>query len=339
MATINDVAKKAGVSKTTVSRYLNQQFDSMTAETKQRVAAAIAELEYTPNMVARGLKVKGMQTIGVIVANVLNPYSTEITRGIEDYCISKGFNMVLCNADDRPEKQQDYIRMLHAKQIDGFIIQPADGSIGGLIDLWQKEIPLVLIDRSLPELEVDTVLVDNRKGMSEAVTYLHSLGHQKIALLTPPPKKISSRQERIEGFLEAFSSNQGESNDAYLEIYDPGPEGLYRAIKGLHEKKDPPTALITINGRVTLETLVVLKDLNLQIPYDFSLLGFDNPEWAQIVEPPLTTIEQPTYQMGVAAAELILRQITKERRGRSKQKRIELDTKLVVRESCQPPSN
>ncbi|HBL35671.1 MAG TPA: LacI family transcriptional regulator, partial [Firmicutes bacterium] len=115
MATINDVAKKAGVSKTTVSRYLNQQFDSMTAETKQRVAAAIAELEYTPNMVARGLKVKGMQTIGVIVANVLNPYSTEITRGIEDYCISKGFNMVLCNADDRPEKQQDYIRMLHAK--------------------------------------------------------------------------------------------------------------------------------------------------------------------------------------------------------------------------------
>ncbi|HBL35670.1 MAG TPA: hypothetical protein DDZ55_02550 [Firmicutes bacterium] len=175
--------------------------------------------------------------------------------------------------------------------------------------------------------------------MREAVTYLHSLGHQKIALLTPPPKKISSRQERIEGFLEAFSSNQCESNDAYLEIYDPGPEGLYRAIKGLHEKKDPPTALITINGRVTLETLVVLKDLNLQIPYDFSLLGFDNPEWAQIVEPPLTTIEQPTYQMGVAAAELILRQITKERRGRTKQKRIELDTKLVVRESCQPPSN
>lgn len=338
MATINDVAKKAGVSKTTVSRYLNQQFESMTEETRQRVAAAIAELEYTPNMVARGLKVKGMQTIGVIVADVLNPYSTEITRGIEDYCISKGFNIVLCNADDRPEKQQDYIRMLHAKQIDGFIIQPADGSVDGLIDLWQKKIPLVLIDRSLSELEVDTVLVNNRKGMREAVTYLRSLGHQKIALLTPPPKKISSRRERIEGFLDVFSS-QGESNDAYLEIYYPGPEGLYRAIKGLLERKEPPTALITINGRVTLETLVALKNLNLRIPDDFSLLGFDNPEWAQIVEPPLTTIEQPTYEMGVAAAELILRQITKERRRRLKAKRIELDTKLIVRESCQPPGN
>lgn len=336
MATISDVAKKAGVSKTTASRYLNQQFESMTEETKMRVATAIAELDYKPNLLARSLKLKRVQTIGVIVANIMNPFSTEITRGIEDYCISKGFNIVLCNADDQPGKQQDYLEMLHAKQIDGFIIQPAEGNIDGLIELCQKNMPLVLIDRCIPELEVDTVLVDNREGMKEAVNYLREIGHKKIALLSPPPKSISSRNERIEGYLEALAAEQLEASDEYLEIYEPNKEGLYKAVKGLLARPEPPTALITINGRVTLETLVVLKNLKLRIPQDLSLLGFDNPEWAQIVEPPLTTIEQPTYQLGVAAAELLLQRVTRKKGGSKKAKKLVLDTKLIIRDSCTP---
>ena len=336
MATISDVAKKAGVSKTTASRYLNQQFESMTEETKMRVATAIAELDYKPNLLARSLKLKRVQTIGVIVANIMNPFSTEITRGIEDYCISKGFNIVLCNADDQPGKQQDYLEMLHAKQIDGFIIQPAEGNIDGLIELCQKNMPLVLIDRCIPELEVDTVLVDNREGMKEAVNYLREIGHKKIALLSPPPKSISSRNERIEGYLEALAAEQLEDGDEYLEIYEPNKEGLYKAVKGLLARPEPPTALITINGRVTLETLVVLKNLKLRIPQDLSLLGFDNPEWAQIVEPPLTTIEQPTYQLGVAAAELLLQRVTRKKGGSKKAKKLVLDTKLIIRDSCTP---
>lgn len=331
--TINDVARKAKVSKTTISRYLNKQFSNMSEETRQRISVAIEELGYQPNIVARGLKRKRIQTIGVLVANILNPYSTEIVRGIEDVCKSWNFNMIVCNADDDPRKQQEYLEMLHAKHIDGFIIQPAEGNADGLMALYRNSVPLVLIDRRLPELKVDTVTVNNRLSSKRAIEYLIKLGHSRIALLTSPINNISSRQERFEGYLDALKNAGFKQKEEYVKILSP-QSTAYQAVKELLTLNEPPTALFTINGRVTLETLMALKKLKVRVPTDLSLIGFDNPEWAEIVEPPVTTVAQPVYKLGVTAANLLLQHIQGKTRGGNKPKTIIFDTELIIRESC-----
>lgn len=332
--TINDVARKAEVSKATISRYLNGQYNSMSKETRQKIAETVNELNYKPNLVARSLKRKSSQTIGVIVANIINPFSTEITRGIEDVCISKNFNIILCNADDSPKKQQEYLETLHNKQVDGFIIQPAKGEVEGLINICKTEIPFVLIDRKISELNVDTVVVDNYLGAKNAIKYLIELGHKNIAFISADMEGVSSREDRFHGFNDALTEAGLGLKNEYLKIIQKDPSAVNIAIRQLFSLALPPTAIFSINGRITLDILLALKGLKLRIPKDVSLLGFDSPEWAEVVEPPLTSVVQPVYKIGVTAAELLLRRITSKRKGGTRPKEESLETELVIRESC-----
>lgn len=332
--TINDVAKKAEVSKATISRYLNGQYKSMSAETRRRITEAINELNYKPNLVARSLKRKSSQTIGVIVANILNPFSTEITRGIEDVCITKNFNIILCNADDSPKKQQEYLEMLHLKQVDGFIIQPAKGEVDGLHNIYKTNVPFVLIDRKIPDLSVDTVTVNNYIGTKNAIKYLIELGHQNIAFISADIEGVSSRQDRFQGFVDALSEAGFRFKDEYLKIIQKNSSAVNMAIRQLFSLASPPTAIFSVNGRITLDILLALKELKFRIPNDVSLLSFDSPEWAEVVEPPLTSVVQPVYKIGVTAAELLLKRILSKRKGGIRPKEESLETELVIRESC-----
>nr|WP_238545093.1 LacI family DNA-binding transcriptional regulator [Geomicrobium sp. JCM 19039] len=186
--TIADVAALAEVSKSTVSQYMNERFHYMSHETKKKIERAIDELEYSPNGVARSLRQKKTRTIGVIVANILHEFSTGIVRAIEDTCHANNFHVIVCNADDQPEKEKHYIDMLRAKQVDGLIVLPTSDNQALFTQLVEQHYPLVFLDRLIEDVEVNAVLSDNLEAVRLAVEELVGKGYEKIGLITQPIK-------------------------------------------------------------------------------------------------------------------------------------------------------
>src|SRR5690625_1389001 len=206
--TIDDVAKHAGVSKSTVSQFLNKRYDYMGVETKERIELAIDELGYQPNIVARSLKLKSTTTFGVIVANILHELSTQVIRAIEDVCHELGFHMIVCNADDEPEKECKYIEMLRAKQIDGLSIFPTGGNIELYEQMNKETYPIVFMDRHISELSIDSILLNNEQAASLDVDEFVGKGYKNIGIITTSLfKHITPRIERIEGFKNALISH------------------------------------------------------------------------------------------------------------------------------------
>lgn len=334
--TIEDVARYAGVSKATVSRFLNKVPGSMSAETHVRVAEAIEELEYKPNVVARSLRGKASRTIAVLVSSILNPYTKELTRGIEDVCNEHEYSMVLCNTEDDQAKQQKYIDILVAKQMDGYIIQPAPHDYQSIRRLVDSSLPVVLVDRTLPQsyVGVDAVIVNNELSARNAVKYLLALGHRRIGTFTVHPSGVSSRQDRLMGYVRALKEEGIPPCQDYIKVFAPGRGEAEKCVRELLGLDDPPTAVLTMNGWITLEVLTVLKELRVRIPEEMSVLGFDDPDWARLVEPPLTAVSQPARQLGKVAAELLFEKLFGDR-DRSEQRFIEMETTFIERSSCE----
>ncbi|GIM44832.1 LacI family transcriptional regulator [Collibacillus ludicampi] len=328
---MEDVAKLAGVSKSTVSQYLNKRYEYMSIETRQRIEQAIKETGYQRNVVARSLKVKKTHTIGVIVANILHYFSTAISRGIEDYCNKHGFNVIVCNADDNPVKEREYIEMLLAKQVDGLILASTNENNDLLKKLVEGGFPLVLVDRKLDGIEADGVFSNNVKASVDAISHFIKLGHRSIALFSPAIKKLSQRKERYEGYLRALSQHHIEIQEQYIKFVDKISDTRKIILELLHLPV-PPTALFCTNDLTTIETLKVLKEEKVNIPSDIAVIGFDDSPWLQLLEPPLTTVVQQTYDMGVKSAELLLNKIENPH---SKHCTVHImDCQLIVRESC-----
>lgn len=330
--TINEVARDAGVSKSTVSRYLNGRYENMSAETRERIAAVIAALDYRPNALARSLKQKRTHTIGAIVANILNPFSTSVIRGVEDYCKGAGFNLILCNADEDPLKEKEYIEMLTAKQIDGLIINTT-GRNNDFIETVRKELPVVLIDRKVPEISLDTVTVNNFHGASLAVDHLFRLGHRRIALFTLPYEAISPRAERVRGFREALGTHGIEFCPEFLVQTELHQETIAEKIRQMMAQDQRPTAIFGTNNLMTMGLIKALKRLSIRIPQDIAVIGFDDWDWAELIDPPVTVISQPTYDIGFQAASLLIKRIKSKKRPRTPSM-IEYPPLLVVRKSC-----
>ncbi|AHV95198.1 LacI family DNA-binding transcriptional regulator [Paenibacillus sabinae] len=307
-ATIGDVAARAGVSKSTVSQYLNKRYQHMGAETRAKIEEAIKALDYQPNVLARGLKQKRTSTLGVIVANIMHRLSTEICRGIEDYCQEQDINVILCNSDEDGEKEKKYAEMLQAKQVDGMILLPT-GKNGSLYKkLARHRYPILFMDRKVDSVKADTIVVNNRESVYEAVSHLKERGHRRIALATAP-LTISTRTERTEGFRQAMSDH-GLEYGRY--IINAEISSLRRRFRELFDGPEPPTALIAGNDLVLLEALAFVKERQLRVPEDLALVAFDNIEFAHLLTPTLTTISQPSIEMGRRAAERIISRIRSE---------------------------
>ncbi|WP_165767960.1 LacI family DNA-binding transcriptional regulator [Virgibacillus indicus] len=303
--TISDVAKQAGVSKSTVSQFLNQRYDYMAEKTKKRIEQAIDELGYSPNIVARSLKQKSTMTIGVIVANILHVFSTQVIRAIEDYCNESNFHVIVCNADDEPAKEKRYIDMLRAKQVDGIIVFPTGGNVDLYKDLVKQNYPIVFMDRMVPGISVSSVLLDNEKASDLAVRTFVKKGYTRIGMISPPiVKNITPRTERVDGFKKALKKQQMTFYPEYLasgEIAD-----IQVMMEQLFKQANPPTALLALNDRVLVEILQFVKAQQFNIPHDLALIGIDDVSFAGIYNPELTTIAQPAFEMGKKAAELLL---------------------------------
>lgn len=304
--TMADVAKKAEVSKSTVSQFLNKRYEYMSPETKTRIEAAIKELGYQPNYVARSLKQKRTSTIGVIVANIMHRVSTEVSRAIEDFFHERSIHVILCNADDDAEKEREYINVLRAKQVDGLILFPTGGNLDLYQQMEREKYPVVFMDRKIADVTIDTVVPNNREASYEAIKHLIELGHERIAAITPP-LTISPRAERLEGYYEALKKHNIPLCEAYVKSVDI--HDVKRELEQMFALTSPPTALFAANDLVAMEMLEFLKERHLSLATDTAFVVFDNLAFASIFQPSITTVSQPAFQMGEKAAEILFQKM------------------------------
>lgn len=324
---IKDVAKKAGVSISTVSRVINTSKPVRT-KTKERVLEAIEELGYRPNAIARSLKVKQTQSIGIMVPDIANQFYPEVVRGIEDVANMYEYTIFLCNTDLDHEKELKYFSELEEKQVDGLIF------MGNLISddlaksIKDSEIPVVLIGTQ--HLNLPSVTINNVQAAKNAVSYLIQRGHQRVGVITGKMKDPIMGKARLQGYREALHE-AGLSWRSELVV-----EGGYRFKSGYEGAKqllmleDIPTAIFVASDEMAIGAMRAILEKGFQIPRDVAVVGFDNVDMSGKVYPSLTTIGQPMYEMGAIG----MRLLTKYLQGESvKAGNVVLDYEFIQRES------
>jgi LacI family transcriptional regulator len=329
--TINDVARKAGVSTTTVSHIINGT-RYVSDELKVKVEAAIRELGYRPNSLARGLRRGESKTLGLIVPDNSNPFFAEILRSIENIGYEHGYAVILCNSDDDIKKEISYTELLVAKQVDGIVFITTNNSCEHLQEIIDEGIPIVVIDRDIPLSGTDVLLVDNFHGGYMATRYLIELGHRRIACITGP-SLLNPSADRVNGYKQALSEAGIPENPAWIVTGDFQYRGGELGIEQLLQLDERPTAVFACNDMMALGALRGLRKAKLSVPRDISLIGFDDISLTSVVSPALTSVAQPLHEISRLAFELLIERI--QQKGENHEaKRIVLPTQIVERESC-----
>ncbi|GMA57591.1 transcriptional regulator [Alicyclobacillus sacchari] len=301
--TIADVAKAAGVSKTTVSRFLSHQTEYIAEETYRKIEQAIQGLHYEPSQMARGLKAKRSRLIGIIVADIANPFTTAILRGAEDVCHKHNYSLLVCNSDNDPAKEQNYIRTLRSHQIDGLIMHTTGYNQSMLLALQKEKTQVVLLDRDVSGMHVDLVGMDNTQATYDALNYLVRQGYRSIAYVTAPTADISTRIERVQAFRSFVAEHGIEEHSPVFQV--EGDQSLIECMTAFMNKKPVMAkAVFTGNAVILLKAALVMQNLGYRIPYDVGFISFDDPDWADIVG--ITTVSQSAYEMGVKAADRLV---------------------------------
>ncbi len=328
--TITSVAKAAGVSKSTVSKVLNRQL-GVSSKTRKKVLRVIDQFGYTPSIVAKSLKNKKTKAVGVILPNIINPFFAAMLRGIEDSAIRKGYVVVFCDSDDTREKESLYFQIFENRWVDGIIFSgtATDAEEEAHIrKIQNKGIPVVLVDREIEAYFTNVVMVDNVRAAFEATTYLLDLGHRKIGHIAGP-QEIKVFAKRLQGYKEALA-RCGVSVD--LQLVRKGDLSIRSgesAARELMMKKVPVTALFCGNDLMAIGAMKEFQRNGLKIPQDVCLMGFDDIPLASLVSPSLSTVAQPSYQIGTTAIDLLVKSIEE----RSIDNKVILPTKLILRES------
>ncbi|GGF90721.1 LacI family DNA-binding transcriptional regulator [Paenibacillus abyssi] len=329
--TIDIVAKKAGVSKTTVSRILNGNFAHTKDETKNRVLRVIKELDYRPNALAKGLKSSHTNVIGIVLSNLQNPFWITVLDGVEAACQSLGYNLMISNSAEQPEMEVQYIREFQTRQLDGIVINPTVRNLALYHKLADSKFPMVVINRRVPELNVHHVIMNNMKGASLATQQLLSNGRKKVAAFVYGNAFVSTWKERVDGYRSVMQANgYGPEDWRILELDQRGDVQveISRYLR-CHPETD---AIFSTNNMLTLEAIEVVKELGLRMPEDIAIVSYDEMIWAKHLDPPLTTIMQPGYKMGYLAAQMLIKTIKAKRKPRVET--VVLEPELIVRKSC-----
>ncbi len=330
--TSHDVAKKAGVSVATVSRVLNGS-PLVTESARRKVLRAVKALNYQPNRAAQRLRAGRSHVIGLIISDIQNPFFTSVVRGIEDVAYQHGYSLVLCNSDEDPDKEKLYINVMRSEEVAGVILASASEANPQVDDLIAYNIPVVAIDRQIDDHQIDSVLATNINGARAATTHLVELGHRCIGYIGLPLTRTPGK-ERYEGYQRALRDHKLPASKNLVRIADAKQEGGYGSTGGLLAKESCVTALFVANNLMTLGALDAIRERGLKIPDDISIIGFDDMPWANLLQPPLTAIAQPTYELGQRAAELLLGRL----KDRTKPVAHEhLETRLIVRGSTSQP--
>lgn len=329
MTTIKDVAYQVGVSPTTVSHVINET-RFVSEELRTKVYQAINELDYQPNAIARSLRRKKTQNIGMIIPDVAYPFLAEVAKGVEDVGFEFGYNVILCDSNGDLKRESAYIDLLREKQVDGIILVAAGESSRHVETLIKQGMPVISMDRELPGLEVDSVLADNLQGGYQATEYLIKLGHRRIGCITGP-LDLSISSQRISGYRQALKRYDIPLCDELVVISDFRYQGGYRAMRQLLILDEPPTAIFACNDIMGVGAICAAKDKGLGVPEDIAVIGFDDIALASFISPRLTTVSQPKHEMGAIAVKLLVERIKEKSQSFTK---VILPVHLVVRESC-----
>ncbi|RBP49712.1 LacI family DNA-binding transcriptional regulator [Arenicella xantha] len=325
-----DVAHAAGVSKSTVSQFLNGRFNYMSEDTKARIEQAISQLNYVPNSIARSLKTDKTRIIGVIVRDIAGSYTSRAIRGMDDYCKKNGYNLIIYNTDFDAASEATALTSLTQLRVDGIIIVPSGMNSLLVAEIVEKGCPVVQFQLERDDDANNIILSDYKQGAYDATEYLIRLGHRRICFLTQEFSKVKSRKERFQGYVAALNAH-GLELDSSLIQYWHRHRGFDNAPAELLAADNPPTAMFTQHLAITSQLLTELNQANICIPDDVSVLGFDELPMADLLKVPITVVKQKPYEIGNESAKLLIHQL--ENPGSANQ-RIMVPCTLVERDSC-----
>ncbi|MEH6995790.1 LacI family DNA-binding transcriptional regulator [Neobacillus drentensis] len=328
-ATLKEVATLAGVSTATVSNVLNET-KHVSDEVKNKVFTAIQELNYQPNIVAKSLRVQESRIIGLLISDIANPFFSIVVRGIEEELAKSDYSILLCNTDSSVEKEDKYLKVLIGKRVDGLIVS-STGNTGDYFRSMEKTgVPMVFLNRCPDFMVSDVIMTNNIKGAYSGTEHLIRHGYEKIAIITGPIS-ISTGKDRLTGYKRALEDYGITELDQFVKEGNFDIESGYTKMKELMEQENKPDAVFISNNSMTLGAYKYLKESGISIPDQLAVVGYDDSDWADIVDPPITTIKQPAYELGVHAARLILARIINKQ---VKREITYMDTELIIRHSC-----
>ncbi|MFU9137672.1 LacI family DNA-binding transcriptional regulator [Erwinia tasmaniensis] len=308
-ATISDVASAAKTGKTSVSRYLNGEQHALSPDLKQRIEAAIAELNYRPSQMARGLKRGRTRLIGLIIADITNPYSIDVMNGIEAACRAQGFTLLMCNTNNEVDQEQHYLNLLSSYQVEGIVVNAVGMREEALNHLQQSLLPMVLIDRKIPDFDCDVVGLDNAGAAAMATEHLIAGGFRTVLFVTEPLGMVNTRHERLLAFKQTLS-RYADCQAEQAEVALGDAAALDRVLGDFYQRHSTHRcAVMVVNGALTLQVARSMKRLGLNWGEQLGLLGFDELEWAELAGVGITTLKQPTWQIGYTALEMVIHRI------------------------------
>jgi LacI family transcriptional regulator, kdg operon repressor len=326
--TIVDVAAKAGVSKTTISRYLNGKFEYMSEKSRERITGVIKEMGYRPNNLARSLKSQHSRMLGVIVSDITSPFSPILLKGISDCCERYGYRILIANSDDDPAKEREYILSMLDQQVDGIILNTAGKNTDFLMEVAKNGVPFVLADRPLEVKLFDTVRTADQEIMVELLRYLKGEGYERVGFFLESLTN-TTRIRRCNAFRDTYPEIFHEAAPIYLLDSQADHETVLRRF--MLENEGKRKAVYAANGVVTMHVVKAMQNLGLQFPADIGVCGFDDWDWMSLVSGGLTAVKQPTYRVG---RECVKRMMHRLHRNKSAMpKNIELPCTIIVRGS------
>ncbi|HYZ16020.1 MAG TPA: LacI family DNA-binding transcriptional regulator [Candidatus Acidoferrum sp.] len=335
IATLRDVAKRAGLSPATVSRALSGH-PYVDDDTRSRALRAARELGYRPNALARALRVQSTQTIGLIIPDIRNDFFAESATVLQGALEERGYRLILCISNGDPAHDRSYLRTLVEHRVDGIVHVPSSPTDAHELEMGATRTALVELLRHSPQGRFDAIVSDDREGAAALTRHLLELGHRRIAMLTGP-SSLSTTRYRVEGYRAALRDVGLNASDEIVlyGAYTP-PSGYAQTREVLH-REPRPTALFSSGSPLTSGVLRALADAKLRVPADLSLVAYEDPEWYAVSTPALTCYALPLREMGRVAAELI----TVLARGDGEERTptvLRFSGHLVVRDSTAPPA-
>ena len=306
MATISDVASRAGVSTATVSRALNGK-STVDPDLAARVLTAADDLGYRPNGPARNLRRQETAVLALIISDVESPFFTALSRGVEDVAHAAGYSLVLCNSDDDPDKEQEYVEVALQERVAGVLLSPTGRGDSAQI-LRSRAAPVMAVDRPLPDSPGDAVLADTRLAAKQAVLHLVAQGYRRIGCVTGP-SGVPTAEDRLAGYRDGLREAGLEYRADLVRHCAFKAPGAKEATERLMGGADAPDALLVANNIMAVGVLESLAERELRPGRDVGVVAFDDAPWATLLDPPLTVVSQPAYAMGEAAARLLLDRI------------------------------
>ncbi|MCB0188980.1 MAG: LacI family DNA-binding transcriptional regulator [Caldilineaceae bacterium] len=328
-ATLEEVAKAAGVSVTTASRVLTANKHPVRAATRQRVLKAAQRLQYRPNLLARSMRTERTHTIGILAEDLLSPFTPPIIRGIQDFLKTIDYLALIVNTDSAPEVEQNAISTLLSRSVEGILFVELD-HLAGTEELIRSEKPFVFVHRLFGASITNSVVPDDELGTRLALEHLLRLGHQQIAHIAGPLGWHSARR-RLEGYRDLLTEHGFALDNRLIVEGDWTYQGGMRAAEQILAATPRPTAIYVANDTMAFGAIHAIQQQGLRVPDDIAIVSYDNSEFSRILHPTLTTVSLPAYEMGLHAAELLWRKLQGEA---VDEQEVKICGRLYIRESC-----